>query len=112
MITNIIKNIIKDIPSVANSSIRLMNENRDRGQFTFVTTDAKAVAIVLTNVPKGVPKAVSAHQKQMIADFLYLVAVEGDHMCTSEGKKYTLADIANEIDDIINSDVVLWDMKG
>ena len=48
----------------------------------------------------------------MIADFLYLVAVEGDHMCTSEGKKYTLADIANEIDDIINSDVVLWDMKG
>ena len=24
-------------------------------QFTFVTTDAKAVAIVLTNVPKGAP---------------------------------------------------------
>ena len=35
MITNIIKNIIKDIPSVANSSIRLMNENRDNGQFTY-----------------------------------------------------------------------------
>lgn len=34
MIPNIIKNIIKDIPSVANSSIRLMNENRDRGQFS------------------------------------------------------------------------------
>lgn len=32
MIPNIIKTIIKDIPSVANSSIRLMNENRDRGQ--------------------------------------------------------------------------------
>lgn len=111
MITNIIKNIIKDIPSVANSSIRLMNENRDNGQVTFVTTDAKAVAIVLTNVPKGVPKSVSAHKKQMIADFLYLVAVGGDHMCTSEGKKYTLADIAKEIDLIISQDVVLWDME-
>lgn len=111
MIPNIIKTIIKDIPSVANSSIRLMNENRDRGQFTFVTTDAKAVAIVLTNVPKGAPKSISAHKKQMIADFLYLVAVEGDHMCTSEGKKYTLADIAKEIDLIISQDVVLWDME-
>ena len=111
MIPNIIKNIINDIPSVANSSIRLMNENRDRGQFTFVTTDAKAVAIVLTNVPKGTPKSISAHKKQMIADFLYLVAVEGDHMCTSEGKKYTLADVAKEIDLIISQDVALWDME-
>ena len=111
MIPNIIKTIIKDIPSVANSSIRLMNENRDRGQFTFVTTDAKAVAIVLTNVPKGTPKSISAHKKQMIADFLYLVAVEGNHMCTSEGKKYTLADVAKEIDLIISQDVALWDME-
>lgn len=77
MITNIIKNLIKDIPSVANSSIRLMNENRNDGQTTFVTTDASAVAIVLTNVPKGAPKSISAYKKQMIADFLYLVAVEG-----------------------------------
>ena len=112
MITNIIKNLIKDIPSVANSSIRLMNENRDNGQFTFVTTDASSVAIVLTNIPKGAPKSISAHKKQMIADFLYLVAVEGDHMRTSEGKEYTLADMAKEIDLIISQDVVLWDMKG
>ena len=47
----------------------------------------------------------------MIADFLYLVAVEGDHMRTSEGKGYTLADMAKEIDLIISQDVVLWDMK-
>lgn len=66
---------------------------------------------MLTNVPKGAPKSISAHKKQMIADFLYLVAVEGDHMCTSEGKKYTLADIAKEIDLIISQDVVLWDME-
>ena len=112
MITNIIKNIIKDIPSVANSSIRLMNENRDNGQVTFVTTDASAVAIVLTNIPKGAPKSISAYKKQMIVDFLYLVAVEGDHMRTSEGKEYTLADMAKEIDLIISQDVVLWDMKG
>ena len=112
MITNIIKNLIKDIPSVANSSIRLMNENRDNGQFTFVTTDAKAVAIVLTNIPKGAPKSISAYKKQMTADFLYLVAVEGDHMRTPEGKEYTLADMAKEIDLIISQDVVLWDMKG
>lgn len=43
MITNIIKNLIKDIPSVANSTIRLMGENRDNGQFTFVTTDTNLV---------------------------------------------------------------------
>ena len=112
MIPNIIKNIIKDIPSVANSSIRLMNENRDRGQFTFVTTDAKAVAIVLTNVPKGTPKSISAYKYHMIADFLYLVAVEGDHMRTPEGKEYHLADIAKEIYLNILQDGVLWDIKG
>lgn len=111
MITNIIKNLIKDIPSVANSTIRLMGENRDNGQFTFVTTDSKAVAIVLTNMPKGAPKSVAAYKKQMIADFLYLVAVESDHMRTSEGKTYTLADMAKEIDLIISQDVVLWDMQ-
>ena len=112
MITNIIKNLIKDFPQVSNSSIRLMNENRDNGQVTFVTTDASAVAIVLTNVPNGAPKSVADYKKQMIADFLYLVAVEGDHMRTSEGKGYTLADMAKEIDLIIFQDVVLWDMKG
>ena len=34
MITNIIKNIIKDIPSVANSTIYLFSENKDNGEFT------------------------------------------------------------------------------
>lgn len=111
MITNIIKNLIKDIPSVANSTIRLMGDNRDKGQFIFVTADSKAVAIVLTNVPKDAPKSVADYKKQMIADFLYLVAVESDHMRTEEGKAYTLADIAKEIDLIISQDVVLWNMQ-
>ena len=111
MITNIIKNLIKDIPSVANSTIRLMGDNRDNGKFIFVTTDSKAVAIVLTNVPNGAPKSITDYKKQMIADFLHMVAVEGVHMRTSEDKEYTLADIAKEIDLIISQDVVLWDMK-
>lgn len=111
MITNIIKNLIKDIPSVADSTIRLMCDNRDNGQFIFVTTDSKAVAIVLTNVPKGTPKSITDYKKQMIADFLHMVSVEGVHMRTSEDKEYTLADIAKEIDLIISQDVVFWDMQ-
>ena len=67
MITNIIKNLIKDIPSVADSTIRLMCDNRDNGQFIFVTTDSKAVAIVLTNVPNGAPKSITDYKKQMLA---------------------------------------------
>jgi len=108
MITNIIKNLIKDIPSVANSTIRLMADNRDNGLYYFITEND--VAIVVTNIPKGAPTSVEDYKKQMIADFLYLVATQYDHMGNKDGKPYTLATMADEIDDIINQDVVLWNM--
>lgn len=112
MITNIIKNLIKDIPSVANSTIRLMCDNKDKGYFVFVTQDENQVAIVVTNAPKDTPTSIDSYKKQMIVDFLYMIATQFEHMLDKDEKPYTLTTIAEDIDGIINQDVVLWNMQG
>ena len=109
MITNIIKNLIKDIPSVANSTIRLAFKDTDKGSFYFITNDEQKVTIAVTNAPKKVT-SVDTFKKQLIADLLYIAATD-DHTFDADGKPYTLASLAKAIDDIINQGVVLWDMK-
>ena len=109
MITNIIKDLIKDIPSVANSTIRLAFQDKDNGSFYFITNDEQKVTIAVTNAPKKVT-SVGTFKKQLIADLLYIAATD-DNMFDCDGKPYTLAALAKAIDDIINQFVVLWDMK-
>lgn len=109
MVINIIKDLIKDIPSVANSTIRLAFQDKDKGSFYFITNDEQKVTIAVTNVPKEVT-SVDAFKKQLIADLLYIAATD-EHTFDADGKPYTLASLAKAIDDIIKPVVVLWDMK-
>ena len=57
MITNIIKNIIKDIPSVANSTIYLFSENKNNGEFTVALTDNDNILLVV-QCKRGAMKSV------------------------------------------------------
>lgn len=53
---------------------------------------------MVSNIPQNT-NSVTDYKKCLIVDTLI-------------GSDMTLAELANEIDNIINSDVVLWDMKG
>mgnify|MGYP004693660189 FL=1 len=97
MITNIIRNIIKDFPSVANSkfdSVRLLPIG---SKVELKVKTPKELTIVVSNIPQNT-NSVSDYKACLIVDTLI-------------GSDMTLAELANEIDDIINSDVALWDMK-
>lgn len=69
MITNIIKNIIKDIPSVANSTIYLFSENKDNGEFTVALTDN---ILLVVQCKRGAAQSVDDYKKQLIADHIYM----------------------------------------
>lgn len=96
MITNIIKNLIKDIPSVANSkfdSVQLL----PIGNKVELKVKTPKLTIVVSNIPQNT-NSVTDYKKCLIVDTLI-------------GTDMTLAELANEIDNIINADVVLWDMQ-
>ena len=98
MITNIIKNIIKDVPSIADSTLRLFSDAKDLSQFTAII-ERKNLLIKITNIPKN-PTTVDAYKKRLIADHIYMAA----------NKQITLQEIAATIDTIINKNVVIWDL--
>ena len=58
----------------------------------------KELTIVVSNIPQNT-NSVTDYKKGLIVDTLI-------------GSDMTLAELANEIDNIIDSDVVLWNMKG
>ena len=96
MITNIIKNLIKDIPSVANLDLRQGDLNIDQTEITFYVGK---ITIVLTNLPQGVSTSVDTYKKrQIVQAFL-----------DSVGEPIQI--LSDRIDAIINSDIILWDMQ-
>ena len=98
MITNIIKNIIKDIPSVANSKFDSVQLLPVGNEVELKVKTPKELTIVVSNIPQNT-NSVTDYKKCLIVDTLI-------------GSDMTLAELANKIDNIIDSDVVLWDMKG
>ena len=107
MITNIIKNIIKDIPSVANSTIYLFSENKDNGEFTIALTDNDNILLVV-QCKQGAAKSVDDYKKQLIADHIYM-ATQSD-ACGADHKPITMSVLADMIDKLINTEVVLWQL--
>ena len=107
MITNIIKNIIKDIPSVANSTIYLFSENKDNGEFTVALTDNDNILLVV-QCKQGAAQSVDDYKKQLIADHIYMAA-QSD-ACGSDHKPITMSVLADMIDKLINTEVVLWQL--
>lgn len=97
MITNIIRNIIKDFPSVANSKFDSVQLFPIGNKVELKVKIPKELTIVVSNIPQNT-NSVTDYKKCLIVDTLI-------------GSDMTLAKLANEIDNIINSDVVLLDMK-
>ena len=97
MIINIIRNIIKDFPSVANSKFDSVQLLHIGNKVELKVKTPKELTIVVSNIPQNT-NSITDYKKCLIVDTLI-------------GSDMTLAELANEIDNIINSDVVLWDMK-
>ena len=97
MIPNIIKSIIKDIPSVANSKFDSVQLLPIGNEVELKVKTPKELTIVVSNIPQST-NSVTDYKKCLIVDTLI-------------GSDMTLAELANEIDNIIDSDVTLWDMK-
>ena len=106
MITNIIKNIIKDIPSVANSTIYLFSENKDNGEFTVALTDNDNILLVV-QCKRGATQSVDDYKKQLIADHIYMATQSA---CGADHKPITMSVLADMIDKLINTEVVLWQL--
>lgn len=98
MIINIIKNLIKDIPSVANSKFDFVQLLPIENKVELKVKTPKEVTIVVSNIPQNT-NSVTDYKKRLIVD-------------TLTGSDKTLAELANEIDNIINSDIILWDIEG
>ena len=97
MMTNIIKNIIKDFHSVANSKFDSVQLLPIGNKVELKVKTPKELTIVISNIPQNT-NSVSDYKACLIIDTLI-------------GSDMTLAELANEIDNIINSDVVLYNMK-
>lgn len=107
MITNIIKNIIKEFPQVANSPIIKVCENSEQHELTIAPADYDNLVIVVT-AKTGVPTSAEEWKRIVIADHIYM-ATQPD-VRNKDNKVVTMADLAEVIDNIINSNVVLWQL--
>lgn len=107
MLTNIIKNIIKDIPSVANSEIKLIFSNLETGELCFSPKDRNLA--ILVKRPKESVSSAEDFKKRSIFDLIYFAA-NGD-IEFDMNKPHTMQTLANDIDDIINQDVVVWNLN-
>ena len=98
MITNIIRNIIKDFPSVANSKFDSVQLLPIGNKIELKIKTPKELTIVVSNIPQNT---------NSVSDYKACLIIE-----TLIGFDMTLAELADEIDNSIDSDVVLWNMKG
>ena len=106
MITNIIKNIIKDFPQVANSPIVKVCENKEQHELTIAPEDYDNLIIVVT-AKTSVPTSVEEWKRNMIAEHIYMATQSELH---SEKTFVTMAELSEVIDNIINMNVVLWQL--
>ena len=106
MITNIIKNIIKDFPQVANSPIIKICENKEQHELTIAPEDYDNLIIVVT-AKTSVPTSVEEWKRNMIAEHIYMATQSELH---SEKTFVTMAELSEVIDNIINMNVVLWQL--
>ena len=105
MITNIIRNIIKDFPQVANSPIVKVCENKEQHELTIAPQDYDNLIIVVTTTT-STPTSIEESKKRLIIDHIYMATQPDVH--NKDNKVITMADLAEMIDYIINLNVVLW----
>lgn len=106
MITNIIKNIIKEFPQVANSPIIKICENKEQHELTIAPEDYDNLIIVVT-AKTSVPTSAEEWKRNMIAEHIYMATQSELH---SDKTFVTMAELSEVIDNIINMNVVLWQL--
>lgn len=106
MITNIIKNIIKEFPQVANSPIIKVCENSEQHELTIAPADYDNLMIVVT-AKTSVPTSAEEWKRNVIAEHIYMATQSELH---SEKTFVTMAELSEVIDNIINMNVVLWQL--
>lgn len=107
MLTNIIKNIIKDIPSVANSELKAVFSNLENGEVCFSPVDSKIT--VLVKRPSRDVHTTEDFKKTQIFDLIYFAA--NGNIEFDVNKPHTMQTLSNEIDGILNQEVVVWDLN-
>ena len=107
MITNIIKNIIKEFPQVANSPIIKVCENSEQHVLTIAPADYDNLMIVVT-AKTSVPTSSEEWKRNAIAEHIYM-ATQSD-VCNKDNKVITMTHLAELIHNIINSNVVFWQL--
>lgn len=111
MITNIIKNIIKDYPSIANSRVVLVYQDKDKGEFV-VTSEKNEVDIVVHSTNKRAT-SVEEWKKQMIADHIFMATSKDTfYIDPKTDKKHfiTFAEVSDTIDSIIDRTSIIWEL--
>lgn len=106
MITNIIKNIIKEFPQVANSPIIKVCENSEQHELTIAPADYDNLMIVVT-AKTSVPTSAEEWKRNVIVDHIYMATQSELH---SKKTFVTMAKLSEVIDNIINKNVVLWQL--
>ena len=88
MITNIIKNIIKEFPQVANSPIIKVCENKEQHQLTIAPADYDNLMIVIT-AKTSVPTSSEEWKRNAIAEHIYSTRNEIAHAKANYEKRGT-----------------------
>lgn len=102
---NIIRDIINDDPSISESSIILVCERKESGEFVVSPTRNNNILIVVRTTSKP-SSSVEEFKHNMIADHIYMAAQ--DDCCDKNYNNITMKALADVIDEIINAKVFLW----
>lgn len=100
MITNIIKNIIKDFPTISDSHILLFCQDEEKGEFTIAPENNDNIFLVIQS-KHHVSTSIEDWKKQMIADHIYMATQVEDT---------TFGQLSAYIDKIINSNATIWEL--
>lgn len=102
MMSNKIKSLIKDFPTIGEKVLNLYYENKEMGAFAVSVSDYEDLVIHITNIPKAIHNA-KEWRALTIADHI--------HMAATTEHKPTLNDISEMIDKILHMNIISWDMS-
>lgn len=99
MIINIVKNLIKDFPTISSSNVYLFCQDREKGEFTITSENRETLLVVQSK--RHLSTSIEDWKKQMIADHIYMTAMSEDT---------TFDELSTYVDKIINSNVTIWEL--
>lgn len=104
-LTNIIRDIINDDPSISESAIRLVCERKEAGEF-IVSPEINNNILIVVRTSSKASLSVEEFKRNMVADHIYMATQ--DDCCDKNHNNITMDILADIIDEIINAKVFLW----